>query len=513
MALSIFIVQGLSNQITSEEFTQKIDHFDPNSELGTFQQRYFVDTTFAKNPDPDHLIIYLGSNYEFSERDIEIGPITRYANVTKSVLIELEHRFFGKSQPFSEQTVDNLAYLTIDQAIEDITDFISFSKSKYCTPNCTITIIGGQYFGALATWFRSTHPHLANSAWVSSGTLNLTTDFYGFDYQISRNYFIKNKKCLSNLQSITSSMHSTISNGSSSEKNNLKTLFNYASNTDDISFLYQIATFIARPVQFYQKTDLITSFCNSASNGKPDSQFAGGLKVINDYFNEKPGDYDPLTATGNFRSLLWLKCTSIGLFKTSYSSINSSQSLRSPWVNMTYFDRVCLTLFNQTASLNVSGNKFDQLIDRVTKTVFVTGSLDPNFNVTIHNNHHEYSQKSFIIKNGLQCNDLDKNVNMDIVKNNEVRKVDEQIFKQLNIWGNKSRCIHGKPMLGQCKCDYGYIGNFCNQKVVPEYAFKTVSVMTLAIPTALVLFLAVIVCIVSESSDFKLISHPAYWDY
>jgi hypothetical protein len=88
----------------------------------------------------------------------------------------LEHRFYGKSLPFGNQsfTLENLKYLTAEQALNDLAYFITqvternmhnVSKShKWIT-------IGGSYPGALSAWFRSKYPHLTVGAIASSAVV------------------------------------------------------------------------------------------------------------------------------------------------------------------------------------------------------------------------------------------------------------------------------------------------------------------------------------------------------
>lgn len=67
----------------------------------------------------------------------------------------------GKSQPFGKTansySLENLKYLTADQALDDLASFIQFAKSTNLfgiTPNMPWVTIGGSYPGALSAWFR-----------------------------------------------------------------------------------------------------------------------------------------------------------------------------------------------------------------------------------------------------------------------------------------------------------------------------------------------------------------------
>jgi hypothetical protein len=91
-------------------------------------------------------------------------------------VLALEHRYYGKSLPFGNQSlsIPNLKYLTAEQALKDLAYFITnitlngkhgvLAKSPWLT-------IGGSYPGALSAWFRNKYPHFTVGAISSSGVI------------------------------------------------------------------------------------------------------------------------------------------------------------------------------------------------------------------------------------------------------------------------------------------------------------------------------------------------------
>ncbi len=72
-----------------------------------------------------------------------------YAPKFNALIIALEHRFYGKSIPRPEKglSTENLFYLSSEQALADLANFIPFAKSKY-TPdnlNAKVVVFGGSY--------------------------------------------------------------------------------------------------------------------------------------------------------------------------------------------------------------------------------------------------------------------------------------------------------------------------------------------------------------------------------
>lgn len=99
-----------------------------------------------------------------------------------ALLTALEHRFYGKSQPFDDLSKESLGYLSAEQALSDLAHFLNFlTKGQPYRP---VVIVGGSYPGALSAWFRSRYPHLSVGSWSSSGVVYPIQDFWTFDYQI-----------------------------------------------------------------------------------------------------------------------------------------------------------------------------------------------------------------------------------------------------------------------------------------------------------------------------------------
>jgi hypothetical protein len=82
------------------------------------------------------------------------------AQSTNGAVIAIEHRFYGKSNPTPDLSVENLKLHTISQALDDFVYFAENVKlpmprgdTEDIRPHKTPWIImGGSYPGALAVW-------------------------------------------------------------------------------------------------------------------------------------------------------------------------------------------------------------------------------------------------------------------------------------------------------------------------------------------------------------------------
>lgn len=122
----------------------------------------------------------------------------------------LEHRYYGQSQPFRSisyffiffyylkqysinelifaifqiylcfnrnTSVESLKYLTVDQSLEDIKNFIEV-VNNYTPDVCNKWILfGGSYAGNLAAWARMMYPELIFGAVSSSAPVQVEFNF------------------------------------------------------------------------------------------------------------------------------------------------------------------------------------------------------------------------------------------------------------------------------------------------------------------------------------------------
>ncbi|KHJ77051.1 hypothetical protein OESDEN_23329, partial [Oesophagostomum dentatum] len=109
----------------------------------------------------------------------ESQPIVGWAKQFGAALFALEHRFYGESQPTSDQSVKNLKYLTSSQALGDIAEFIIGMNKGYGLRGPVWITFGGSYAGSLSLWARQEYPDLIAGAVGSSAPVQATLDFWG----------------------------------------------------------------------------------------------------------------------------------------------------------------------------------------------------------------------------------------------------------------------------------------------------------------------------------------------
>lgn len=87
----------------------------------------------------------------------------------------------------SSTSVENLKYLSVDQALADLAHFITeITSDRQLNATGGVILVGGSYGGTMVTWFRQKYPHLVNGAWASSAPLNAQVDFHEYKEVVSQ---------------------------------------------------------------------------------------------------------------------------------------------------------------------------------------------------------------------------------------------------------------------------------------------------------------------------------------
>ncbi|KAJ8962947.1 hypothetical protein NQ314_005664, partial [Rhamnusium bicolor] len=164
--------------ITQDQFTQKLDHFDPTNTM-TWSQRYYTNNGFYDPSKRNIVFLMIGGESAASSAWMNYGPWVASARKYHALLFQLEHRFYGSSQPFSDLSLENLRYLSSQQALADLAYFIVSMNEKYqLSSDVKWILFGGSYSGSLAAWMRVKYPHLVHGVMSASGPLLAKLDFY-----------------------------------------------------------------------------------------------------------------------------------------------------------------------------------------------------------------------------------------------------------------------------------------------------------------------------------------------
>ncbi|OMH80978.1 putative serine protease [Zancudomyces culisetae] len=191
-------------------FTQTLDHFDVGTDL-SFDQTFYVNDEFYKPGGP---IWFVCQGEEKAAPDRISGFIKGIKNSnfllemvkeTSGMILLVELRYFGTSLPVQSLEAESLKHFTVDQILEDFATIIrrinieeySAKYRKYLTTRGfrkpKWIYFGCSFSGSLGAWMRKKYPNLVDMAYVSSGPVETTEDFYYADKNVLERYPCKDK--------------------------------------------------------------------------------------------------------------------------------------------------------------------------------------------------------------------------------------------------------------------------------------------------------------------------------
>jgi len=320
--------------------------------------------------------LIIGGEGPLSASSVLSGEIVELAQANSALLIALEHRYYGNSTPFDTLSTENLQYLSSEQALSDIANFISaMTVSMNLTMNSWL-VFGCSYSGALSAWFRLKFPQLTIASLASSAPVEATLSFYQYDQQIAASL---GSTCANAIRSATQQIEAQLMLNSTV----LKSQFGCSNVVNDIAFLYALADTVAFAVQYNSKySGLQNTLCNMLSGGSIQN-YVAYLTFIFGFTNTQCIDWDissftneTATINGNMRQWMYQSCEEFGFFQTA----PANNSLRSSEITLQWhLDYVCQTLFGSSLAPNVAwtnanygGNKIEASL-----ILFTNGDMDP----------------------------------------------------------------------------------------------------------------------------------------
>ncbi|CCD62538.1 Prolyl carboxy peptidase like protein 5 [Caenorhabditis elegans] len=165
-----------------------IDPFAFTNDL-EFDLRYFLNIDHYETGGP--ILFYTGNEGSLEAFAENTGFMWDLAPELKAAVVFVEHRFYGKSQPFKNESytdIRHLGYLSSQQALADFALSVQFFKNEKIkgAQKSAVIAFGGSYGGMLSAWFRIKYPHIVDGAIAASAPVfwftdsNIPEDVYDF---------------------------------------------------------------------------------------------------------------------------------------------------------------------------------------------------------------------------------------------------------------------------------------------------------------------------------------------
>ncbi|KAI6240327.1 putative serine protease F56F10.1 [Aphelenchoides fujianensis] len=179
-----------------EYWPQKLDNFGPNNNA-TWKQHYQVQRKYFKaDGDQQTIFVMIGGESSISS-DWKHTPM-QLAKKHSALLVQLEHRFFGHNQGTNELSNENLKFLTTEQAMADLTNFITGFVKQEGFENPKVVTLAGSYAGTLVARHRLVYPNVTQGAVASSAPLDAKLDFWEYAEVMEETIKATGEECYNN---------------------------------------------------------------------------------------------------------------------------------------------------------------------------------------------------------------------------------------------------------------------------------------------------------------------------
>ncbi|ODM93114.1 putative serine protease K12H4.7 [Orchesella cincta] len=460
---------GDPEKVSTLWLNQTLDHFTP-SDTRTWKQRYYVNDQFYKPGGPVFLMI--GGEGEATSIWMTNGAWITYAKELNALCFQLEHRFYGKSHPLPDLSLESLKYLSSQQALADLASFTVAMKSTYNLTDNKFVAFGGSYPGSLAAWYRLKYPHLVDIAVSTSAPLLAQLNFKDYLGVVRDSIDVTNSQCNQQIQKAVKSTEGLLRRrtGWWMIRKNFKLCDDFdGSNQKDVASLFEaLAGNFEDIVQYNEdnrafegsKTANITikTLCDiMVSNDTEETAFEKFAKVNDlmlNVFERNCTDFKYLKSVKDMQETKWdssaasgeRQCTNPRTYQTcnEFGFFQSSDLVDQPFGNLfslNYSVRLCKDVYGKIYDQNFIENAIEWSNAyygardiKVTRVIFVNGSIDPWHKLGITSQNQTSSENVVIFINGTaHCANMYPDAESDIPALKAAR---QQILHQLTEWLN-----------------------------------------------------------------------------
>ncbi|KAH9112681.1 hypothetical protein LEN26_011447 [Aphanomyces euteiches] len=323
------------------------------------------------------------------------------------MLVALEHRYYGSSQPVPDWSKANLKYLSSEQALADITTFQDyFIKHKQLSTSSPWVAFGGSYSGSLA-----------------DGSSSTRSDFSAYSDVVSNDIkIIGSPACAQTLQDGLEEFHRLVASTNSKDVATLKQLFNpcFKMRSDDDRTIMEFSLFlgISNDAQFAPENfksfcttylsnstltpiQRLTRYVNATGNSCSYNSFSGYVSTVAG---------TTITNDGWARQWTYQTCSEFGSGQGTATASGVFSPLKYA-TNKVLVDKVCKSAYgiaNVDANVAATNQRYGGFKIDVENVVFPSSSYDPWSALALSNSTGVVNSKSQVvfIDGGSHCRDM-----------------------------------------------------------------------------------------------------------
>jgi len=370
------------NEFPPYTYVQILDHFDPQ-ENRTFIQRYYVNDKYFSGTDEAPVFLYINgegpvSSPPYADDDFVVILAKKFG----AIIVTLEHRYYGKSVPFSSLETPNLKWLNTRQALADLSRFVNDFKNQRGLENHKVFTIGCSYSGALSAWFRLKFPNVTVGSLSSSGVVNAILEFTAFDEQVATSV---GPQCAFLLRTTTHEIERLVLHSDPRIAQETKDKFNASMLTVNGDFFYMMGDIMAESVQYDRQDELCDPLINAYQNHGVQGLVPTFINYTVSYWYNIFGhayhystEFQKNTSVAEEnadRQWWWQTCTELGYFQIA----PKTGSIRSHIVNLEYHRHHCRDVFGVPVwpDTNATNAYYGGNHPNGNKIFFANGSQDP----------------------------------------------------------------------------------------------------------------------------------------
>ncbi|KAF0691060.1 Aste57867_17641 [Aphanomyces stellatus] len=207
---------------------QPLDHTDAANKK-TWKQRYHFNNAWFKGAGSPVFVYINGENV--ADPASTTSPsyfMNELAQKYGALVVSVEHRFYGKSQPTGDLTNESLKYLTMGQALADLANFQDYfvGQQNLTKANKWVTF-GGSYPGMLSGFAKSKYPERFAGSIASSAPINTKVDFYEYaDVVASALKYYGGDACVDTVAAGAKAVHDLLASTKAEDAATFTKLFN-----------------------------------------------------------------------------------------------------------------------------------------------------------------------------------------------------------------------------------------------------------------------------------------------